>query len=116
MTSESLVRIQGEVFYLSRNALPDGCNMTVTLSDISLADAPADVIATCEKQIDHQVPLPFELGYPEGRYPVQGHRYALSARIEQDGRLLWINDTVHPIELTGDNQSGLKIKVIQVAD
>ncbi|KGS14566.1 putative lipoprotein [Pseudomonas coronafaciens pv. garcae] len=116
MTSETLVRLQGEVFYLPRIALPNGCNLNVTLSDISLADAPADVIATCEKQIDHQTPLPFELGYAGNRYPVQGHSYAFSARIEHQGKLLWINDTVHSIELTDQNQSGLKIKVIQVSD
>lgn len=67
-----------------------------------------------KKTVTHQVPLPFELGYAVDRYPVPGHSYALSARIEHEGRLIWINDTVHPIELTTENQSGLKIKVIQV--
>ncbi|OSR76719.1 hypothetical protein BV326_00008 [Pseudomonas syringae pv. actinidiae] len=58
--------------------------------------------------------MPFELGYAVDRHPLPGHSYALSARIEQEGRLIWINDTVHPIELTNENQNGLKIKVIQV--
>ncbi|MCR8718360.1 YbaY family lipoprotein [Pseudomonas syringae] len=115
MSSEPLVRLQGEVYYLPRIALPTGCELTVTLSDISLADAQAIEIDTCKKTVTHQMPLPFELGYVFDRYPVPGHSYALSARIEHEGRLIWINDTVHPIELTHENQSGLKIKVIQVA-
>ncbi|MDU8498294.1 YbaY family lipoprotein [Pseudomonas syringae] len=113
MSSEPLVRLQGEVYYLPRIALPTGCKLTVTLSDISLADMPATVIDVRETQITQQVPLPFELSYAAGRYPVQGRSYALSARIEHDGKLIWINDTVHPVELTNQDQSGLKIKVIQ---
>ncbi|RMV72880.1 Lipoprotein-related protein, YcsW superfamily [Pseudomonas caricapapayae] len=114
MSSEPLVRLQGEVYYLPRIALPTGCKLIVTLSGISLADVPATVIDVSETEITRQVPLPFELGYAMDRYPVQGHTYALSARIERDGSLEWIDDTVHRIELTNQDQSGLKIKVIQV--
>ncbi|WP_259639620.1 YbaY family lipoprotein [Pseudomonas syringae group genomosp. 3] len=61
MSSESPVRLQGEVYYLPRIALPTGCELTVTLSDISLADVPAIEIDTCKKTVTHQVPLPFYL-------------------------------------------------------
>ncbi|AKF44915.1 MULTISPECIES: YbaY family lipoprotein [Pseudomonas] len=115
MSSEPLVRLQGEVYYLPRILLPAGCKLTVTLSDISLADVLAPVIDVSETHITSQVPLPFELGYAADRYPIQGRSYALSARIEHDGKLIWINDTVHPVELTNQDQSGLKIKVIQAA-
>ncbi|CAM3068070.1 hypothetical protein BZK31_18875 [Pseudomonas floridensis] len=114
MSSEPLVRLQGDVYYLPRITLPKGCTLTVTLNDISLADAFADVVAVSKTEITRQVPLPFELGYVADRYPVPGHTYALSARIEHDGRLIWADDTVHPVVLTGEDQSGLKIKVIQV--
>ncbi|KWS18782.1 hypothetical protein AL065_24635 [Pseudomonas amygdali pv. ulmi] len=99
MSSEPLVRLQGEVYYLPRRSLPTGCRLTVTLSDSSLADVPATVIDARETQITQQVPLPFELGYVAGRYPVQGHTYALSARIEHEGKLVWINVSVRPSHL-----------------
>ncbi|WP_259642398.1 YbaY family lipoprotein, partial [Pseudomonas savastanoi] len=75
MSSEPLVRLQGEVYYLPRRSLPTGCKLIVTLSDINLADAPATLIDASETQITQQVPLPFELGYTAGseRSEDQGH-------------------------------------------
>jgi uncharacterized lipoprotein YbaY len=40
--------------------------------------------------------------------------YELEARIELQGRLLWINDRVHYVQLTDADQTGLKIQVVQV--
>ncbi len=109
------VSLKGEVYYQPRIALPTGCKLIVTLSDISLADAPAHVVDVSETEITHQVPLPFELNYAADRYPVQGHSYALSARIERNGTLIWINHTAHLVELTNEDQKGLRIKVFQAA-
>ncbi|MFH7618074.1 YbaY family lipoprotein, partial [Pseudomonas syringae group genomosp. 7] len=67
------------------------------------------VIVVFESEITGQLRLPFELGYAMDRYPVQGHTYALSARIERDGSLECIEYTVHRIELTNQDQSGLKL-------
>ncbi|MBV1808658.1 YbaY family lipoprotein [Pseudomonas viridiflava] len=113
MSSEPRIRLQGEVYYLPRIALPEGCTLIVKLEDISRVDAAADVIAVSEQEITHQVPLPFELSYVAHLHPQQGHTYALSARIEHAGQLLWINDTSHAVELADQDQSGLKIRVIQ---
>lgn len=110
MTSVPIFTLEGEVYYLAKIALPSGCTLTVTLSNISRADAPARELAVYKTQVTGQVPLPFTLEYPDEN----GSDYALSARIEHDGRLLWINDTIHPVELTCRSQTGLKIKVIQV--
>ncbi|KPW64532.1 putative lipoprotein [Pseudomonas cannabina] len=114
MTNKTLVRLQGEVYYLPRIALPGNCKLTVELSDISGADDFSEVIDVCEKPINHQVPIPFELRYATDRYPVPGHTYGLSAQIEHENRLIWISDTVHEVTLTGEDQTGLMIKVIQV--
>ncbi len=54
MSSEPLVRLQGEVYYLPRIALPTGCKLIVALNDISLADAPAHVIDVSETEITHR--------------------------------------------------------------
>jgi putative lipoprotein len=114
MSSEKRISIQGEVYYLPRIALPAGCTLTVTLNDSSLADAAAEVIAVSKTDVTQQVPLPFDMGYVGRLHPVQGHTYTLSARIEHEGRLLWINDNVQVIDLTGDDQTDQKIKVVQV--
>ena len=113
MTSERVTRLQGEVYYLPRIALPEGCTLTVSLNDVTVQDAPATVIAVSQTDITRQVPLPFELGYNARLLP-QGRDYELEARIELQGRLLWINDTMHNVQLTDADQNGLRIQVVQV--
>lgn len=109
-----LTTLQGEVFYLPKIALPAGCTLTVRLEDVSLADAAADLIAISTTEITQQVPLPFELSYDPCKLGNHHADYALAARIEHEGRLLWINDTRHPVQLTGENQTGLSIQVVAV--
>ena len=55
--------LAGKVMYRERMAMPEGASVTVTLADVSRADAPARTIA--EQHIDNpgQVPVPFELRY-----------------------------------------------------
>jgi putative lipoprotein len=115
MTSEKRTSLQGEVYYLPKIALPADCTLTVKLSDITLADAPDKVIGVSQTPVNHQVPFPFDVGY-NARLLEEGHHYALSARIEQQGRLLWIDDTIHAVELNSNDQTGLKIKVVAVND
>jgi putative lipoprotein len=40
-----------------------------------------------------------------------GHRYAVSARIELDGKLLFINTEHHGVMLDGSDQQSVRIKV-----
>ena len=113
MSSEQVTCLQGEVYYLPRIALPDGCTLTVRLNDVTVQDAASTVIAVSQTDVTRQVPLPFELGYNARLLP-QGRDYELEARIELQGRLLWINDRVHYVQLTDADQTGLKIQVVQV--
>lgn len=102
--------LDGEVFYLQRMALPPSATLSVSLQDVSLADAPALVLAQQSAQINGQVPLPFKLSYqPEQILP--GHRYAVSARIEDGGRLLFINTEQHSVKLDGSDVQPLRIRV-----
>ena len=55
--------LDGEVFYLQRIALPPSATLSVSLQDVSLADAPAVVLAEQNGPIKGQVPLPFHLSY-----------------------------------------------------
>lgn len=53
--------LEGEAFYLQRIALPPSAVLTVSLQDVSLADAPAVALARQSGPITGQVPLPFKL-------------------------------------------------------
>lgn len=91
--------LKGSVFYRERMALPPGATVTVQLLDVSLADAPAMKIAEVVITPEGQVPVPFEIAYDDGAIVPNG-RYALAARIEAAGRLLFINAAAYPV-LTG---------------
>lgn len=102
--------LDGEVFYLQRMALPPSATLSVSLQDVSLADAPAVVLAQQSGQINGQVPLPFKLNYPQSQVQ-PGHRYAVSARIEDGGRLLFISTEQHSVKLDGSDAQPLRIRV-----
>ena len=55
--------LNGEVFYLQRIALPPSATLSVSLQDISLADAPAVILDEHKGPVKGQVPLPFHLSY-----------------------------------------------------
>jgi len=102
--------LDGEVFYLQRIALPPTAILSVSLQDVSLADAPAVVLDEQRGPIKGQVPLPSHLSYD----PVQvkpGHRYSVSARIEVDGKLRFITTEHHSVQLNGKDLQPLKIRV-----
>ncbi|WP_322616036.1 YbaY family lipoprotein [Pseudomonas sp. BIC9C] len=102
--------LNGEVFYLQRIALPPTAILSVSLQDISLADAPAKVIDEQRGPVKGQVPLPFHLSYD----PLQvepNHRYSVNARIEVDGKLMFITTENHAVRLDGTDPQPLKVRV-----
>ncbi|MDH4562062.1 YbaY family lipoprotein [Pseudomonas sp. BN411] len=102
--------LEGEVFYLQRMALPPAATLSVSLQDVSLADAPAVELARQNGPIQGQVPLAFRLDYDPAKVQ-PNHRYAVSARIELDGRLMFINTEHHSVKLDGSDPQPLRIKV-----
>jgi len=105
--------LSGKVMYRERIAMPEGATVTVTLEDVSLADAPSKVIA--EQHIDDpgQVPVPFTLRYAKDAV-VHDHPMAYAVRAEirgADGQLLWLNTERHTAEL-GERASGEDITVM----
>jgi len=109
-STATVASLDGEVFYLQRIALPPDATLSVSLQDVSLADAPATVLGEQSGPVNGQVPLPFHLSYD----PTQvkpGHRYAVSARIEADGQLIFITTEQHPVQLDGKDPQPLKIRV-----
>ena len=109
-SSEPKASLDGEVFYLQRIALPPTATLSVSLQDVSLADAPARVIDEQKGPVQGQVPLKFHLSYD----PLQvepGHRYSVSARIENDGKLLFITTEHHAVQLDGKDPQPLQVRV-----
>ena len=106
--------ITGEVFYLPRIALPPEAEVSVTLQDVSAADAPAvEIASTTFRTEGRQVPLPFSLAYEPAKIDAS-RRYSMMARISNAGELLWISDA-HTAALTqGAPADSFRIKVSQV--
>jgi putative lipoprotein len=93
--------LAGTVSYLQKVALPQDAEVEVKLEDISLADAPAVVLAESRFSTKGgQVPFTFLLSYDRARV-IRGHRYNLRATIYVGGQIAWITDTVVPVQLDG---------------
>jgi len=90
--------LDGSVTYRERIALDPKAVVTVSLVDVSRADAPAKVIAKQRiRTRGRQVPVDFRLHYAPNRIQ-PGHRYQLQARIDRGGELLFISQRAVPIE------------------
>ncbi len=109
-TGASTSKVTGSITYRERIALPPSAVVTVKLVDVSLADAPAVLIA--EQVIPtagRQVPFEFALAYGASRIQ-PSHTYAVQVRIEDGGKLLFISDTVNQV-ITRDAPTHLDIVV-----
>ncbi|MEP5233014.1 MAG: YbaY family lipoprotein [Alloalcanivorax sp.] len=105
--------LAGKVMYRERMAMPPEATVTVTLADVSRADAPARMIA--EQQIDNpgNVPVPFALRYDKS-FANNDHPMAFAVRAEirdGDGRLLWTTTKRHTVAL-GDKDANQNITVM----
>ena len=92
--------VTGTVIYRERILLAPPGVVTVTLSDVSLADAPAVVIATEVIPNVSAPPIKFSLPYEPAKI-IPNHTYAVSARIEVEGKLRFITDTRHAVITNG---------------
>ncbi|MCC4800273.1 lipoprotein-related protein [Enterovibrio norvegicus] len=115
MAEQDMATVDGEVFYLQRIALPDNAKLTVTLADVSLADAPMEVISSQSYVTEgKQVPLPFSLSYSPSEIK-PGHTYNVSARIEVNGELVFISDTAHSVINDPAATQNIKVQVVSAA-
>ncbi|MAD04632.1 MAG: META domain-containing protein [Pseudoalteromonas sp.] len=81
-----------QVTYLDRSMLPPGSVLKVQLADVSKMDAKADVLSEQEIELNGAPPYSVELEYDESKI-ADRHRYSVSARIENQGKLLYISTT-----------------------
>ncbi|MFR0689838.1 YbaY family lipoprotein [Enterobacterales bacterium AE_CKDN230030158-1A_HGKHYDSX7] len=110
MSTGNKASLDGEVYYLPRIALPPTAQITVRLQDVSLADAPAIDLAQQQLEPGRQVPQAFHLDYDRAQVK-PGHSYAVSARIEDQGRLLFITTERHSVKLDGTDPQPLRLRV-----
>jgi len=82
--------IEGTIWYRERMALPPNAQIRVSLEDVARMDVPSEVIATTNFAPEGGTPWAFTLEYDPQRLHDKG-RYVLRARIEANGRLLFIN-------------------------
>ena len=102
------LRVSGSIAYLQRIALPPDSEVIVQLRDVSRMDAKADILAEQRFTTRSQVPLPFELRVDPAKVDPR-MRYAVAARIELGGKLLFINDKLYPVLTQGH---GNKVEMI----
>ena len=93
--------ITGTVAYLQRIALPPGSVINIELQDISIADAPAKILASQTiTTAGENVPIPFELTYDPAKIDPR-FRYSVRATIHIDGNLRWTSTQANSV-LTND--------------
>lgn len=89
-------QIEGSVTYRERMMVPPDSTVTVVLEDVSLADAPSDVIAQTSFRSKNGPPWSFLLNY-DPRLIMEGRRYNLRAKITSDDRLMFISTDANPV-------------------
>ncbi|MDC8785262.1 YbaY family lipoprotein [Roseateles koreensis] len=102
--------IEGTASYRERIALPPAAVLHVSVLDVSLADAPAKVLAQIDRPLNGaQVPLPFNFKIPKAAVNAQ-HRYAVRATIDLDGKLLYTTmDHYGVLTREHDNQPRMQL-------
>ncbi|MDH5918471.1 YbaY family lipoprotein [Vibrio splendidus] len=114
VVAENTQVISGTVSYRERIALPENAVVTVTLEDISRADAPSTVIATQEFTTDgKQVPFAFELSYDNNKIKAN-HRYNMRATIHVDGKLRFTTDTIKSVITDVENTQQADLRLVGV--
>ena len=106
-------KVTGFVSYENNDDLSPTAVLTVKLVDVSRADAPAGVVAQQVIQTNGlQVPIAYEVDYDPAKID-PSHRYAIQARIDDQGSLQYTSDRVYPV-LTQGAKSTVSIQLTQV--
>jgi len=107
--------VTGTVTYRQRIALPSDAVLTVSVEDVSRADAPAEVVG--QQKIEtrgRQVPFSFAVPYDPDKIE-ENHTYSLRATIKDaGGNLLFTSDTSVPVITRGNPTEDIEIIVIPV--
>ena len=106
-------KVTGTVTYRERIALPPDAVVDVALLDVSLADAPAEVIDSVRITEPGPVPIAFELSYDPSQID-ERHTYAVRAEIRAEGDLIFTTDRSYPVITRGED-SEVDLVLVRVA-
>lgn len=97
-----MTTVQVRASYRERILLPPGHVLTVRIEDVSLADAPARVLAEHVETLDGRgPPYTVTLGFPTSLIDPR-HTYAARAEIrDPEGRLRFVTDTRYVVLTQG---------------
>jgi len=99
MTGTTVVNVTAT--YRERIMLPPGHVLTVRVEDVSLADAPAQVLAETREPLTGAPPYRVTLGFPTSQIDPR-HTYAARAEIrDAAGALVFVTDMHHAILTNG---------------
>jgi putative lipoprotein len=104
--------IEGSIWYRERIALPPSAEIRVLLEDVARMDVPADVIAITRVEPQGGPPWAFSLTFDPEKLQERG-RYIVRVRIEDAGRLLFINTESTPA-FDRDPETPMDIRVSRV--
>ena len=96
--------------------LPANALLTVTLEDVSRADAPSTVVSVQEIELAGATfPVPFQLPYDLGDI-AETNTYRVAARVTSSGDLLMISDTIVPVITRDAPTTGVEVSLVSIAD
>lgn len=101
-TPAAMTQVQVDALYRERIMLPPGHVLTVRVEDVSLADAPARVMAEVSEPLDGRAPrYSVALSVPTDQIDPR-HEYAARAEIrDSTGALRFTTDTRHSVLTRG---------------
>jgi putative lipoprotein len=103
--------VTGIVSKLDRMMLPPGVVLTVTVEDVSRADAPATVIGQQVQTLNNGLPAPFSVQYDLAAID-PAHTYSVRAQIhDTEGNLIYTSTTINPVITNGAPSFNLEIMV-----
>jgi len=88
MDKDEMATVTGSISYMQRIALGPEASVHLLIVDLDLVDKPGYVVAQKALYSPGQAPIEFELAYWKERIE-SGHTYALQARIEEGGQVLF---------------------------
>jgi putative lipoprotein len=106
-------KIEGSVWYRERMLPPPDAKVIVTLEDVARMDVSSELIAVTSFDLQGGPPWAFALEYDPAKIHEKG-RYALRARIEANGRLIFTS-TEHIPAFGRTPDQPVKIMVSQVS-
>ena len=94
--------VRGNLLNNEINPIPFGSQIIVSLSDVSLQDVASRPLNSVVLSGSYRFPISFDIPYSLAQVHANGNairQYAIQARIEKDGQLLYINDQYTPVQL-----------------